>query len=59
MRFQKSSHLTVNFITKLLLVVRKDAIFVVYDRLSKMMHFVVIIEETSAEELVILFKDNM
>ena len=59
MRFQKSSHLTVNFITKLLLVVRKDAIFVVYDRLSKMKHFVVIIEETSAEELVILFKDNM
>jgi len=59
MRFQRSPHLTINFITKLLLVTEKDAILIVYDRLSKIMHFVVIIEETSAEELVRLFKDNM
>jgi len=51
--------LTINFITKLLLVTEKDAILIVYDRLSKIIHFVVIIEETSAEELVRLFKDNM
>ena len=59
MRFQRSPHLTINFITKLLLVTEKDAILIVYDRLSKIIHFVVIIEETSAEELVRLFKDNM
>jgi len=32
-------HLTVNFITKLPLVAGKDVIFVVCDRLLKMVHF--------------------
>ena len=52
-------YLTVNFITKLLLVVRKDIILVVCDRLSKMTHFVVTTEGTLAEELAMLFRDNL
>jgi len=49
------SHLTVDFITKLLVVARKDAILVVCDQLSKMTHFVATTEETSAERLARLF----
>jgi len=52
-------HLTVDFITKLLLVVGKDAILVVYDRLSKIAHFVATIKGTSVEGLVRLFRDNV
>jgi len=48
-----------NFITKLLLVAEKNTILVVCDRLSKMAHFVAIIEETLVEKLVMLFRDNM
>ena len=48
-----------NFITKLLLVVGKDVILVVYDRLSKITYFVAIIEGISAEELAQLFRDNI
>ena len=53
------TYLTVNFITKLLLISRKNAILVVCNRLSKITHFVATIEETSAEGLVRLFKDNI
>jgi len=53
------THLMVDFITKLLLVAGKDAILVVYDRLLKMTHFVATTEETLAEELARLFRDNM
>jgi len=49
----------VDFITKLLLVAGKDAILVVCDRLSKMAHFVATTEETLAEGLVRLFRDNV
>jgi len=49
----------VDFITKLPLVAGKNAILVVYNRLSKMTHFVAITEETLVEGLVRLFKDNM
>jgi len=49
----------VDFITKLLLVARKDAILVVYDRLLKIIYFVVTIEGKLAEGLARLFKDNM
>ena len=49
----------VDFITKLLLVGRKSAILVVYNRLFKIMYFVVAIERTLAEELAQLFRDNM
>ena len=49
----------VDFITKLLLVAGKDAILVVCDRLSKMMHFVATTEGISAEGLARLFRDNI
>jgi len=50
------THLTVDFITKLLVVAKKDAILVVCDRLSKITHFVATTEGTSVEGL---FRDNM
>jgi len=53
------THLTVDFITKLPVVVGKDAILVVCDRLSKMMHFVAMTEGTSAEGLARLLRDNV
>ena len=53
------THLTVDFITKLLVVAGKDAILVVCDRLSKMAHFVAMTEGTSAEGLARLFQDNI
>ena len=49
----------VDFITKLLIVARKDVILVVCNWLSKMMHFVATTEGTLAEGLVRLFRDNM
>ena len=48
-----------NFITKLLLVVGKDTILVVYNWLSKMAYFMATTEETSAEGLARLFRDNV
>jgi len=53
------TYLIVDFITKLLVVAGKDAILVVCNRLSKIMHFVATMEGMSAEGLVRLFKDNM
>jgi len=47
-------HLTVDFITKLLVVAGKDVILVVCDRLSKMTHFV-----ATTEGLARLFRDNV
>jgi len=44
------THLTVDFITKLLLVARKDAILVVCNRLFKITHFVATTEGTIAED---------
>jgi len=49
----------VDFITKLPLVVEKNAILIVCDRLSKIMHFVTTIEGKSAERLVRLFRNNV
>ena len=46
------THLMVDFITKLLLVARKDVILVVCNRLFKMTHFMVTIEGATAEGLV-------
>ena len=51
--------MTVDFITKLPVVARKDAILVVCDQLSKMTHFVATTEGTSAEGLARLFRDNV
>jgi len=53
------THLTVEFIMKLPVVARKDAILVICDRLSKMMHFVATTEGMSAEGLVRLFRNNV
>ena len=53
------THLMVDFITKLPVVAKKDAILVVYDRLSKMTHFVATTEGTLAEGLARLFRDNI
>jgi len=53
------TYIMVDFIMKLPLVAEKDAILVIYDRLSKMTHFVVTTEETSVEGLVRLFRDNV
>jgi len=53
------THLTVDFIMKLPVIARKNAILVVCDRLSKIVHFVVTTEETSAEGLARLFRDNV
>ena len=52
-------HLIVDFITKLLLVAKKNTILVVCDRLFKMTHFVATTEETLAEGLARLFRDNV
>ena len=53
------THLTVDFITKLPLVVGKDAILVVCNRLSKMAHFVATTKEMTAKGLARLFRDNV
>jgi len=49
----------VDFIMKLPLVARKDAILVVYNRLSKITHFVAITEGTLVKGLARLFRDNI
>jgi len=53
------THLIVEFIMKLPVVARKDAILVICDRLSKIMYFVATTEGMSAEWLVRLFKNNV
>jgi len=53
------THLMVDFIIKLLLVVRKNAILVIYNRLSKITYFVANTEGISVKELVRLFRDNI
>ena len=53
------TYILVDFITKLLVVAGKDAILVVYDRLSKIMHFVATTEGTTVKELARLFRDNI
>ena len=52
-------HLTVDFITKLLVVAGKDAVLVVCNWLSKMTHFVATMEGTSAKGLARLFRNNV
>jgi len=53
------THLMVDFIMKLPVVAEKDAILVIYNRLSKMTYFVATIEETLVEKLARLFRDNV
>ena len=52
-------HILVDFIMKLLLSKGHDSILVVYDRFSKMSHFVATTEKTTAEGLAKLFRNNM
>ena len=49
----------IDFIIKLPIVAREDVILVVCNRLSKIMYFIVMTEETSVESLARLFRDNM
>ena len=53
------THLMVDFITKLLVVAEKDMILVVCNQLLKMTYFVATTEETSAEGLARLFRNNI
>ena len=52
-------HLIVDFTTKLLLVAKKDVILVICNKLSKIAHFMATTERMLAEELAMLFRDNM
>jgi hypothetical protein len=51
--------LSMNFITDLSLVNRKDSIFVVVDRLTKMAHFIPCNKTIIKEETTKLFFDNI
>jgi len=53
------SHISADFITKLLLAQGYDAILVVCNHLSKMVHFIAMTEKTSAEGLAKLFQDHI
>ena len=53
------THISADFITKLPLAQGYDAILVVVDQLTKMVHFIPTTEKTMAEELAKLFRDNM
>ena len=53
------THLTVDFIMKLPIVAGNDVILVVYNRLFKITHFVVMTERMLVEDLVKLFRDNV
>ena len=53
------SYRTADFITKLPLVQEYDVILVVYDRMTKMAHFVSTIERTLAEGVIRLFQDTV
>ena len=51
--------LIVNFITKLLLVVKKNVILVIYNKLSKIVYLMTTTEIIPVEELARLFRDDM
>jgi len=50
------THISADFITKLLLAQRYDSILVVVNRFTKMAYFIPTTEKTSAEGLAQLFK---
>ena len=52
-------HISVDFITKLLVSKDHDLILVVCDKFSKMLHFVATTEKTTVEGLARLFRDNV
>jgi len=53
------AHITADFIVKLPLSRDYDSILVVYDRLTKMAHFIPMTEKMSAEGLAVLFWDHV
>ena len=53
------SHISANFIMKLLLAQGYDSVLVVVDRLIKMAHFIPTTEKTTAGGLARLFRDNV
>jgi len=53
------THISADFITKLPIAQGYDSILVVVDRLTKMVHFILTTEKTSAEGLARLFRDNV
>ena len=53
------TYISVDFITKLLIMAGKDAILVICDRLSKMTYFIATIEGMTAKGLARLFRDNV
>ena len=53
------THISVDFITKLLLAQGYDSILVVVDQLTKIIHFIPTTERTMAEGLARLFRDNI
>jgi len=53
------SHISADFITKLPLVQGYNAILVVCDHFSKIVHFIITTEKISVEELVKLFQDHV
>jgi len=53
------THISADFITKLPLAQGYDAILVVVDQLTKMVHFIPTTEKTMAEGLAKLFRDNV
>ena len=53
------SHISADFITKLLLAQGYNAILVVYNYFSKMVHFIATTEKTSAKGLAKLFRDHI
>ena len=52
-------HISVDFITKLPLAQGYDLILVIFDRLTKMVHFIPTMEKTLVEGLPWLFRDNV
>jgi len=53
------THITTDFVTKLPLAQGYDAILVVCDRLTKMVHFIPTTDKTSVEGLARLFRDHV
>jgi len=53
------SHISADFITKLLLAQRYNTILVVCDWFSKIVYFIATIEKILAEELARLFRDHI
>jgi len=53
------THISIDFITKLLLAQEYDSILIVVNKFTKMAHFVPTIERMSAEGLAQLFRNNI